>query len=144
MYSVDEIVNRIFCGHSLEILRQFPAESVHMCITSPPYWGKRSYKTEPLVWGGDPECKHDFSIETEAGDIRYRFGVNSAVARDRTPEYWDGDGKGAFCSKCGAWKGELGHEPTPDDQIFVIELMELREDIDEKERQQIEGYFKED
>ena len=30
-------------GDSLEILREFPAESIDCCMTSPPYWGQRQY-----------------------------------------------------------------------------------------------------
>ena len=127
MLAVDEIVNRIFCGHSLEILRQFPAESVHMSMTSPPYWGKRSYKTQPLVWDGDPECKHDFTLETEAGDIRYRPGYNTDVGFCYNPDVWEGDGKGYICSKCGAWRGELGHEPTP--ELYVKHLCDIFDEV---------------
>jgi DNA modification methylase len=43
---------RIMAGHVLERLKELPDGSVHMCCTSPPYWGLRSYKTEPQVWGG--------------------------------------------------------------------------------------------
>lgn len=31
-------------GHCLEMLRSLPADSVHCCVTSPPYWGLRDYK----------------------------------------------------------------------------------------------------
>lgn len=127
MLAVDEIVNRIFCGHSLEILRQFPAESVHMCMTSPPYWGKRSYKTEPLIWDGLPGCEHDFSIETEAGDIRFRNSESSQVTNHNNPDIWDGDGKGYICSICGAWRGELGHEPTP--ELYISHLCQIFDEV---------------
>jgi len=33
----------IICGDALTWLRELPAESVHMCVTSPPYWGLRAY-----------------------------------------------------------------------------------------------------
>lgn len=35
--------SRIFVGDALDILRTFPAKSVHTCVTSPPYWGLRDY-----------------------------------------------------------------------------------------------------
>jgi DNA modification methylase len=35
------------CG----VLRSLPAESVHCCVTSPPYWGLRDYGLPPSVWG---------------------------------------------------------------------------------------------
>ncbi len=34
---------RIIEGDALEVLRTLPDESVHCCITSPPYWGLRDY-----------------------------------------------------------------------------------------------------
>jgi len=30
-------------GDAVEVLRDFPSESVDFCMTSPPYWGKREY-----------------------------------------------------------------------------------------------------
>ena len=30
-------------GDALEVLRDFPSESIDFCMTSPPYWGKREY-----------------------------------------------------------------------------------------------------
>lgn len=33
----------IYNGDALEILKQFPSESIDMCITSPPYWNMRDY-----------------------------------------------------------------------------------------------------
>jgi DNA modification methylase len=34
---------RILQGNSLDVLRSLPDESVHCCVTSPPYWGLRDY-----------------------------------------------------------------------------------------------------
>ena len=36
----------IIRGDALTELRKLPAESVHCCVTSPPYWGLRDYGTE--------------------------------------------------------------------------------------------------
>ncbi len=38
-----EIEGRHLVGNALEVLRALPDNSVQMCVTSPPYWGKRSY-----------------------------------------------------------------------------------------------------
>jgi len=35
--------NTILCGDALEMLKTLPAESVHCCVTSPPYYGLRDY-----------------------------------------------------------------------------------------------------
>ena len=48
---------RILVGDALERLRELPAESVHCVVTSPPYWGLRSYEGD--TWdGGDASCDH--------------------------------------------------------------------------------------
>lgn len=127
MYSVEDIANTIFCGHALEVLRRFPSESVHMAMTSPPYWGLRSYRTQEIVWDGDPLCDHDFSIETEAGDIRYRGAETSSVTFHKDPDASEGSGKGYICSICGAWLGELGHEPKPD--LYIKHLCDIFDEV---------------
>lgn len=127
MYNIEDIINTIICGHSLDVLKQIPTESIHMAMTSPPYWGKRSYKTTPLIWDGKPDCQHDFSIETEAGDIRYRPGYNADIGFCYNPDVWVGDGKGHICSICGAWMGELGHEPTP--ELFISHLCKIFDEV---------------
>ncbi len=123
MLAVDEIVNRIFCGHSLEILRQFPAESVHMCITSPPYWGKRSYKTQPLIWDCDPLCEHEWSNITGK---KHSGGTNGTVSYNMDDRLHFTE-ESSSCMKCGAWRGELGHEPTP--ELFVLHLMQIFDEV---------------
>ena len=50
-------MTRILVGDALERLRELPDGSVHCCVTSPPYWGLRSYEGD--TWeGGDPSCDH--------------------------------------------------------------------------------------
>ena len=51
-------------GNALHCLRAMPADSVHCCVTSPPYWGLRDYGTPPQVWGGDPDCRHRWSVSS--------------------------------------------------------------------------------
>ena len=36
-------LDTIIVGDALDVLRTLPAESVHCCVTSPPYWGLRDY-----------------------------------------------------------------------------------------------------
>ncbi len=43
-------LNKIYTGNALEVLKTLPEGSVNMCITSPPYWGLRDYKTNPAIW----------------------------------------------------------------------------------------------
>ncbi len=43
-------LNKIYTGHALDVLKTFPDSFVNMCITSPPYFGLRNYKTSPAIW----------------------------------------------------------------------------------------------
>ncbi len=43
-------INHIYQGHSLEVLKNIPSNSVDSVITSPPYYALRNYKTNPVEW----------------------------------------------------------------------------------------------
>jgi len=43
MYKIENIINTIICGDTIEELNKIPQESIDMIITSPPYWGMRNY-----------------------------------------------------------------------------------------------------
>ncbi|GAH00780.1 unnamed protein product, partial [marine sediment metagenome] len=43
-----------------------PDECIDVVITSPPYWGLRSYKGSETIWGGNPKCKHKW-VEEKTG-----------------------------------------------------------------------------
>jgi DNA modification methylase len=47
---MDKFINKIITGDTLEVLKTMPSESVDCVITSPPYYGLRSYlkKDNPL------------------------------------------------------------------------------------------------
>jgi len=101
---------KLYCGDSLEILRTLPDESVHCCVTSPPYWGLRDYGLPPLVWGGDPECEHEWA-ET---NVPQGNETGTSFRRDRKAWFKRGGHQPGFCVKCAAWCGCFGLEPTPD------------------------------
>ncbi len=119
-------------GHVLDCLRALPSESVQCVITSPPYWALRSYGTAPQVWGGDPEHEHEWgdSVNGRRRDnqhiaqwselVGFSGGIKASVANHTTPT------NGTHCP-CGAWRGELGHEPTP--QAFVAHLVEVFREV---------------
>ena len=50
-----------------------------MCITSPPYWGLRDYGTEGQIWGGNPECEHEFK---KSKNIRYDLEFQKKVLEE--------------------------------------------------------------
>ena len=116
---VVEIKNQILKGNSLEILREFPSDSIDMSITSPPYWSLRDYseKTEQ-IWGGDSDCDHDFVVE------KNKFDANVSDRKSSYDRKTLAEGvEQGFCKKCGAWKGQLGLEPTP--HLYVAHMVEI-------------------
>jgi hypothetical protein len=107
----------IIQGDALTVLKRMDSESVHCAVTSSPYYGLRSYNTEPQIWDGDPNCQHEWgevhppgyrSSDTKPGPMQHEGNTHRENLRSD------------ICSKCGAWKGELGQEPTP--ELFVKHL----------------------
>lgn len=125
-------------GDVIQQLRTLDAESVNCCVTSPPYWSLRRYDAPDVVWGGDPEgCEHEWgdvakggtAVEGYAGKKKWQHSVNGRdephpEARHRTdnPDDWTRiTVSTSLCVRCGAWKGQLGLEPTP--ELFVEHTM---------------------
>ena len=52
---------KIMIGDCLDQLKKLPDESVHCCVTSPPYWGLRKYKGEPGIIGLEPTFEEHLS-----------------------------------------------------------------------------------
>ena len=143
----------VACADVREGLAMIPDGSVHVVCTSPPYWGLRAYGTDPQVWGGIEGClcpersgPHDWADGT---DICRRCGIHWDDRHD-----WETSAHGlpgsygeqrrkskklaaypdqrpilatAFCQQCGAWRGELGSEPTP--ELFVAHLVEVFREV---------------
>jgi site-specific DNA-methyltransferase (cytosine-N4-specific) len=107
---------QIIRGEALEVLRTMPAESVHCCVTSPPYWGLRDYGTG--AWeGGDPECQHVKGTNAHGGASN-RPGLEAQIYYHRQ-----------LCTECGATRDDkqLGLEPTPDE--YVARLVEVFREV---------------
>lgn len=119
---IEEIINSIICGHVLSILRKIPSDSIDCAVTSPPYFGLRSYNTVPQIWGGNPKCEHDWIYATRRG---ISGGTKSSKVKVKGSENFQivPDTQFATCSNCGAWLGELGQEPSP--QMFIRNLTEI-------------------
>lgn len=124
---------QLLCGDALEVLRGLPSESVSCVVTSPPYLGLRDYGLPPSVWGGDTDCEHEWSSVRARG--RYRPGnapgelSTSSLTNPRSQNSMARpDTAGDICGRCGAWRGCLGLEPTPDLYIehMVTIFRELR------------------
>lgn len=84
------------------------------------------------MWGGDdPACTHDWSdLEGYTGHRGNRGQVPQTKWQSNEQYPQQADTTAApqtTCSKCGAWSGQLGLEPTP--QLYVEHLVEVFEEI---------------
>ena len=107
---------RILQGDCVEVLRTLPAESVHCCVTSPPYWGLRDYGVPPSIWGGDHGHEHIFGATSRKGGGSHTHtdsSVQNGKLHMAAHEAISGASTGSFCHICGAWHGCFGLEPTP-------------------------------
>lgn len=112
----------LYHGDCRSVLASLPAESVHCVVTSPPYFGLRSYSgVEPTVWDDPGDCAHEWGAEQPSlkpGQVNQtKWAGVTAVA--------DGNkvGRGAFCCHCPAWLGTLGNEPTP--ALYIQHIVEV-------------------
>ena len=120
-------------GHALATLRELPSESVQTCITSPPYYGQRAYGTAEQIWGGDPECEHqwvDAPVQsTKMGRDGNTNGIYAGgrINPDKRYAPTTAPKPSRDCAKCGAWRGELGAEPDVDG--FVEHLTTIFDEV---------------
>lgn len=121
----------LFHGEALDVLRKMPDESIHCCITSPPYWNLRSYGVPPSILGGNPECHHEWV------DSSWRAG-RWADCDDDNPGDKQLTNSGSLghrgelkeqstCSKCSAWLGCFGLEPTP--EMYIEHAVEVFREV---------------
>jgi DNA modification methylase len=107
---------RLILGDCLEVLKTLPDESVHCCITSPPYYGLRDYGT--AKWeGGEPGCNHSPRVNGRGALLQ---GGDTAGLRDKPFN---------VCPKCGAVRidAQLGLEKTPEE--YVAKLVEVFREV---------------
>lgn len=102
---------------AIDVLREMPAESVHVCVTSPPYFGLRDYGTGSWA-GGDAACSHKASNGQRIAEsvASVNGGGHSAAESGPTPFK-------ASCQKCGAARidQQIGLESTV--QEFIAKLI---------------------
>ena len=105
-------------GDALTVLKTLPSESVHCCVTSPPFFGLRDYQTG--TWeGGNPDCDHT-PPKREHGT--YDNGQGQSYTSNNTN--WDAPHKsyGKVCGKCGARRvdQQIGLEETPEQWVEAL------------------------
>jgi site-specific DNA-methyltransferase (adenine-specific) len=104
-------------GNCLDLLKEMPDESIDVVVTSPPYWALRDYGSEPVVWGGDPGCTHSWEDHTEPARGGVGETANVGANKDGEANNRGHPTTTQYCTKCGAWRGQLGLEPSPYEYI---------------------------
>ena len=115
-YYQDEHVT-LYHGDCRTVLASLPEQSINCCVTSPPYWGLRDYRT--ATWdGGDAGCSH----RRPATGGNPQQGPNKGNNNEAMPER-------GVCSMCGARRidAQLGLEPTPD--AYVAKMVEVFREV---------------
>jgi DNA modification methylase len=110
-------------GDNRDILPTLPEDSVDCVLTSPPYWGLRTYGEQATsIWGGSKDCEHDFIDNEEIvrmNKTKWKEG-NKIMDEADLHEYRK---RGDSTCRCGAWRGELGLEPTW--QLYITHMVEI-------------------
>ncbi len=130
---------QILHGDVRDQLKKIESGSIQTCVTSPPYWGLRDYGTDHQVWGGDSKCDHVWETErtsrpnssggraSESNPYAKKLSIKGQDNYSEFADYSDRATYSDFCQKCGAWRGELGLEPTP--ELFVDHLVEVFREV---------------
>ncbi|MBI4446876.1 MAG: site-specific DNA-methyltransferase [Acidobacteria bacterium] len=79
-------------------------------MTSPPYWGLRDYGTNPQIWGGEPDCQHQWHHFIKPASNGIVEGAITGPTLSPHAGTWRPH-MSQICSLCNAWRGELGLEP---------------------------------
>jgi len=124
----DDKTVKLYHGHVIDVLKRLPAQSVHCCITSPPYWGLRDYKTG--IWkGGREDCDHIQVTADRAhrhstlGNSKTGLPITNAAYQSTVRQF------AALCGKCGAQRIDIqiGQEETP--EHFIQNMVDVFREV---------------
>ena len=110
---------QIIVGDALTELQKLPSESVHCCVTSPPYWGLRDYGTAEWEGGGD-NCDHQYAKGGRNPETASKQLTNGGTIFSQYEHE---------CKKCGAKRidSQLGLEKTPEE--YVAKMVEVLREV---------------
>ena len=118
-------VNQFYLGNCLQVLKSWPDNFIHMAVTSPPYYSLRDYKIGMAVWDEEGPCEHEWTDYVRPGKggghtgIVHRRSISPYSSVDATVH--------GFCSKCPAWRGQLGLEPTL--EMYIRHLVQIFREV---------------
>jgi len=126
----------IIQGHVISALKFIPSDYVDCIVTSPPYWGLRDYGEETVaIWDAEEGCEHEWGKDIKAPSGEHHHGQGSSTLRGGNvspEENWNKSTSGnkresQFCQKCGAWRGQLGLEPSLD--LYLSHLWQITDEL---------------
>jgi len=108
----------LYLGDALAGLRRLADQSVHMVVTSPPYFGLRDYGTGQWA-GGDPDCPH--RVRT-AQAVAKSQASSTLLSTSRETVGHTQEGYARVCGRCGAVRvdQQIGLEETVDEYIHRL------------------------
>lgn len=98
---------------------------MHVCVTSPPYWGLRDYGIPPSIWGG----RDHYHVWEDATwrDGRHTAGAGEKQQTNRGHDSLRDKPRAGDTCGCGAWRGALGLEPTP--ELFLEHVVMVFQEV---------------
>jgi DNA modification methylase len=109
-------------GDCLAFLPTIPADSVHSCVTSPPYYNLRDYQTGLWV-GGDPDCEH------RKADPAKSIASSGLHRPESSPVGHRYEGYRSICRRCGAKRvdQQIGLEDSIEE--YVEKLVQVFREV---------------
>ena len=123
--NIEEWTGKVSTGDARDVLSDMPSGSVHCVICSPPYYQLRDYGEIKSIWGGSETCNHTWQTEktsTQGGqNVENNPPDVGGNQHNQDGRLRGGDDiESNRCTKCGAWHGQLGLEPSLDQYIRNI------------------------
>lgn len=89
------IKNKIYHGDCLEVLKKFPDKYIDMCVTSPPYYGLRDYKSEGQIGLEETPEEYVQKIVEIFREVKRVLKNNGTLWLNLGDSYWGGGWKGS-------------------------------------------------
>ena len=98
-------VNKIYQGDCIEVLKTFPDNSIHCCVTSPPYYGLRDYGNDGQIGLEEtPEAFVQKLVEVFR-EVKRVLKDDGTVWLNLGDSYWGGGWKGSQTDLSGTKQG---------------------------------------
>ncbi len=117
----------------MDVLKSFPEDSFDCVMTSPPYWALRDYgEATKSIWDARMGCEHEWgnTIPYSKYDGRSpeekKYQGATVGNSIRSENFAKGD-SGQLCALCGAWRGQLGLEPSFD--LYIKHLCDIFDEV---------------